>query len=406
MTPLFLVTIRSWSSAILILGSCASLIFLVWPKRKVVKDSESSFAIKILVVSMLLLPSIAVALSSLIRGDHAWSAYDSPARFVFAIAIFLFFVRKKISIVNFLQYSVPCSLILTFLHQMLFDQPKLWGLDRMSTYFSDPLVFGYTALTFGLISLASINLLTRDSRLVQAIKLTGAGIGIYLSIMSGSRTGWLAVPVIVAILIYQQNFFKSKNSYLWVISLTTSFAFGLYFLSGTVQQRALLGFQEVLNYSWVGIAPESSIGFRITFLRIAFDMFMSNPLAGFGDTSKELTYLPKNIYTYASPESIRLAFNSGFHNEIMTNAIRYGIGGLISSTMLFVIPLFIFLGKLRTTNLIQRANALIGVVFIVCIFVSSLSTEVFDLKYMASFYALMISLLCASTISAGEKNNY
>jgi O-antigen ligase len=47
---------------------------------------------------------------------------------------------------------------------------------------------------------------------------------------------------------------------------------------------------------------------------------------------------------------------------------------------------------------IQRANALLGLVLTICFFVSSLSTEVFDLKYMASFYALMVCMLCASAI--------
>lgn len=403
LAPLFLVTIRSWSGAILILGSCMSFVVLMRQNRGVATCQGMGIPIQKLVVFTLLSPVIAIAISSMLRGRHVWADYDSPSRFFFAIAIFLFAVRRVVNIAKYLQYTAPGSLILTFLHQIFFHQPKLWGPDRMSTYFSDPLVFGYTSLTFGLASLVSINLLTKDSKFVQAFKLIGAGIGFYLSIMSGSRTGWLAVPVIMAIWIYQQERFKGKNLYLWTFGLTTVFAFGLYPLSATVHQRVLLGLQEVLSYSWVGIAPETSVGLRITFLRIAFDMFVSNPLAGFGDTRYELTSLPSHIYTYASPESLRVAFNAGFHNEIVTNAIRSGVSGLVSCVMLFFVPLFIFVRQLRSVNPVQRSNALVGVVITVCIFVSSLSTEVFDLKYTASFYALMIALLCASSIAAHEQ---
>jgi O-antigen ligase len=156
---------------------------------------------------------------------------------------------------------------------------------------------------------------------------------------------------------------------------------------------------EVVNYSWQGMAPESSVGFRITFLRIASDMFAVSPWAGFGDNGYDLKSLPSPIYVYASPESIRLAFNAGFHNEMVSNAVRFGIGGLLSSALLFLAPLFIFIHHSASSSVIQRSNALLGLVFATCFFISSFSTEVFDLKYMASFYALTIAMLCASAIT-------
>lgn len=404
LAPLFLITIRSWSSALLILGSLLSFIFLMRQKFRSNNDSEAHLNYRQLIVVTLLLPVIAVVISSILRGNYVWADYDSPSRFLVAIAIFLFAVRKQVNIASLLQYTAPTSLVLTLLHQLFFPQPKLWGPDRMSTYFSDPLVFGYTSLTLGLISLISINLLTKDSRPMLIFKLAGASIGIYLSIMSGSRTGWLAVPIVIGILIYRQKLLKnhSKLLHLLTIGFATALVFGLFAFSATVNQRLVLAFQQILDYSWVGIAPENSVGLRITFLRIAFDMFMSHPIIGFGDTSNELTSLPPHIYTYASPESLRMAFKTGFHNEIVTNAIRYGVAGLISSIMLFVIPFFVFVHQLRSVSHVHRANALVGIVFTLCVFISSLSTEVFDLKYTASFYALMIAVLCASVISTKE----
>ncbi|PKO62855.1 MAG: hypothetical protein CVU24_02105 [Betaproteobacteria bacterium HGW-Betaproteobacteria-18] len=400
LAPLFLVTIRSWSSALLIIGSLLSFIFLMRQKYGYIKDSEVISKYRSLIIVTLLLPVIAVVLSSVLRGKHVWADYDSPSRFLVAIAIFLFAIRKQVNIANFLQYTVPTSLVLTLLHQLFIHQPKLWGPDRMSTYFADPLVFGYTSLTFGLISLISVNLLTKDSRPVVALKLMGAAIGLYLSIMSGSRTGWLSVPIVIAIVLYKKEVFKAKGKHLWTFGFATALALGLFAFSSIVNQRLVLAFQEIMNYSWAGIAPEGSVGFRITFLRIAYDMFLSKPITGFGNTSHELTSLPQHIYTYASPESLRMAFTAGFHNEIVTNAIRYGVAGLVASAMLFVVPLFVMLRQMRSVSPVQRANALVGVVFTICVLISSMSTEVFDLKYTASFYALTIALLCASSIAA------
>ena len=303
----------------------------------------------------------------------------------------------------YLQYVAPLALVLTLLHQIFFFQPKLWGADRMSTYFADPLVFGYTALTLGLMSLMSIHVLGKDSRFVLVLKLAGVAIGFYLSIMSGSRTGWLAVPVVMAFWVYRQKFSSGKVFRVLAFGLAVASMVGFYAMSVTVQQRLSLGFHEALNYSWVGLAPETSVGFRITFLRIAFDMFASSPFAGHGDNGYDLTALPQHIYTYASPESLRMAFNAGFHNEMVSNAVRFGVGGLLAAAMLFFVPFALFVRQSRSESAVQRANALLGLVLTICFFISSLSTEVFDLKYMASFYAVMVAMLCGSaTVEPGN----
>lgn len=397
--PLFVVTIRSWSSAILILGALASLLFLVRTQNESIKSAVDAHSLKWLIIFILLAPVLAIVFSSAIRGSNVWANYDSPSRFLVAIAVFLFALRRHLNIANYLQYTAPISLVITMLHQALFTSPELWGAGRMSTYFADPLVFGYTSLTLGLISLASIHLLGKDDRKLVALKLLGAGLGVYLSIMSGSRTGWLAVPLVIGILVNRRKLLGKKAPPFATLGVAALLAFGVYSVSLTVQHRMLLGIHEVLDYSWNGMASETSVGFRITFLRIASDMFAVSPWAGFGDNGYDLTILPSQIFTYATPESIRLAFNAGFHNEMVSNAVRYGICGLLSAALLLLGPMAIFAWRSKSDDVVQRANALLGLIFTICFFVSSFSTEVFDLKYVASFYALLIAMLCASAIS-------
>lgn len=404
MAPLFLVTVRSWSSALLILGALASAILLACSKRKSAVCVNRENYQKSFVIFIFLAPVLGVAISSIIRGSNVWANYDSPSRFLIAIVIFIFATQQKINTAKYLQYTVPLSLIITFLQQHLTTQPKLWGADRMATYFADPLVFGYTSLTLALVSLTSIHLLEKDDEKLVILKLLGAGIGVYLSIMSESRTGWLAVPLVIAIAVYGRKLLKGNALHFLVIGLIGIIAFAAYKLSNTVQQRMLMGMTEVMSYSWNGIAPETSVGFRITFLRIASDMFAASPWAGFGDNGYDLKSLPNRIYTYASPESIRLAFNAGFHNEMVSNGVRFGIGGLMSAAMLFLGPMLVFAQQISSVSVVKRSNALLGMVFTSCFFVSSFSTEVFDLKYMASFYALITAMLCASAITEPVKD--
>jgi O-antigen ligase len=400
-TPLFLVTVRSWTNVLLILGAIFSLFFLIklWMRGSKNETSQGSFE-KLMLIA-LMAPIFSVAIGSILRGKSVASDYDSASRFFIAIAILLFALRKHYNFANFLQYSAPASLILTYLHQIFFPQPHLWGADRMATYFADPLVFGYTSLTLGLISLTSIHLLKIDTRLGVAFKLLGAMLGLYLSIRSGSRTGWLAFPIILALLLYLKLKAKGGNFRLLIVSIIIAMTIiiGLFLTSKTISDRVHIAVQEVSSYSWIGMAPETSVGMRITFLRMATDLFVAHPFMGYGDIKLSGAILPAHIYTYASPPSVDMALNSGFHNEMVTNAIRNGVLALLAAFMLFAMPFYIFLKKHRSRCHIQRGNASLGLVFTLCTFISSLSTEVFDLKYTVSFYALMISLLVASSLT-------
>lgn len=406
LTPIFLLTYSSWSSIVLIFGCIFCIAYFIFCKNflniKYISSDNRRFLLACLIV--LFAPIFAVFASSYLRSDFHDYEFDSPSRFLLASLFLIFAIKTRADIAKYLQYTIPIALITTFLHQLFFQQPKLWGVDRMSTYFADPLVFGYISLTFGLMSLASINLISKDSPPLILTKISSFGIGIYLSIMSGSRTGWLAIPIVIGILWLDK--IKTSNHkinirYTFILtSIATVFLISAFTLSSTSKERLNLAFQELSEYSWKGIAPDTSVGQRITFIRIAADLFVKYPTSGVGDTARKSFEMPEIIETYASPASIHMALHAGFHNQIVTNSIRYGIFGGVAAIMLFLVPLLIFIHQYKKGTNINRYNSLVGIVFITCFFVSSLSTEVFDLKYMASFYAVMISLLCASAISA------
>ena len=409
--PLFLVTVRGWSNGILIIGAFLCLVFLTAGRHRLHEkngqriNSEGTLLARGMTLT-LLSPFIAVAISSALRHSLYLPQFDSPVRFCLAVPVFIFALRTKFNAAKFLQFAVPAALLITLGQQYLITQPMHWGTTRMATYFADPLVFGYVSMTFGLVSAVSINLLKKDAPLIVAFKLIGAVTGFYLSIQSGSRTGWMVIPIVLGIWAYQHTSGNgSKRTQVFVVvALSCLISVLTYFTSSTVHPRVDLIANEIATYPWTGIAPETAVGSRITFLRIAWDLFFQNPWGGFGDTRFEQFPLPPNIQGYASATTLDTAFRSGFHNEIVTNAIRSGIFGLLAYAALFIVPLTVFVKKLKSEVAFSKANAVIGTTFVMSMFVSSLSTEILDLKYMASFYALTIALLCGCTLARHEQN--
>lgn len=403
LAPLFAITIRGWSNSILILGAFFCLVFLGMDKGRKIESKDQASQSLALIIFAFSLPVLAVAISSTIRGSFHPPEFDSPIRFFLAIPVFIFAYRTKTNAAKLLQFTIPGALLIILGQQYITSEPMHWGPDRMATYFADPLVFGYFSLTFSLICLASINLLKPDRPWVIAVKVLCVFIGFYLSIKSGSRTGWLAMPIVLGFLLYQRKNNRKPVHVFGSLGLIFLAVIIVYLLSSTVNSRINLAANEIISYQWTGIAPDTSVGLRITFLRIAWDLFFQSPWVGFGDTRFELTSIPFKIHSYASQTALDTALKSGFHNEIVTNAIRSGIFGLLSAIFLFAAPFIIFFKNLKSENKSNKANAIVGISFVLCMFISSLSTEILDLKYTASFYALMIALLCGSTITHHEQ---
>jgi len=108
------------------------------------------------------------------------------------------------------------------------------------------------------------------------------------------------------------------------------------------------------------------------------------------------------LLIYASQYTREFAKN-GFHNEIATNMVHFGLGGLISSVAIFFSPLIYFKGKIHNANKDIKGLALLGFLYTLMMFISGMTTEVLSLKFTTSFYGFIIVITVGSIINI-EKN--
>jgi O-antigen ligase len=234
------------------------------------------------------------------------------------------------------------------------------------------------------------------------LRAAGVLLGAYLSVRSGSRTGWLAVPLVVGAWAYHHWGRGRRLGLAAALSLALLLPLAAYLLIPVVTARVDAAVLQVVEYPWNGVlTEESSVGYRIAFLRMAADLLALHPWAGVGDTSIAPP-LPPEAFSYAAPEVVAKAFGSGFHNQIVSNAVRMGIGGLLATTALMVVPMLVCARGLRRGTAGARRDATMGLAYCTCVLVSSLSTEVVDLKFAASFYAVMTAALCGAALGAGS----
>ena len=187
----------AWLSNFYAISSLLCIISITLAKDKYTLSKEA----KVICLIFIVYP-LAIFLSQFLRWEWQLKAYHDQSRFLLAIPIFIFLCRKKIDISNILLIVIPATLVgglfsIDFLHST-----SQWG-DRRTVSFIDPLAFGMMNLTLGLICLPYIinTKWNRQNLLAIGWSCVGLSVGVYQSIYSQSRTGWLAGLIVPILLI-------------------------------------------------------------------------------------------------------------------------------------------------------------------------------------------------------------
>ena len=400
--PLGLFTVKGWVSGLSF--ACAALAILIISSHSLnPKENEQDvFWIKLLLL-MFTLPLLSVMLSSALRGEWIWANFDSASRFFIAAPIFYVVFRNKIKPTHQWQYLIPIGLVLT-LTTIPFLPHYGWGIhgldnERVGTYFVDPLTLGYLSLTLGMLSFFSINMYSKNRWFVIILKIIGAAVGFYISLKTQSRTGWLAIPLALFLLLWLHGPKNKILSTFIALIISVVLTIGIYQASPTVQNRVHDALLDLQDYRLDQVNSESSIGERISFARMGLHYYKLSPLYGWGLRGYMAHANDPELVVFAS-ESTRASPGRGslFHSEFTTNAVAYGLLGIIYTLLIFFAPLTLCIRQwARGVN--PRLCAF-GIVYLLCEIVSGLSTEIFGLKFAASFHAVFLACLCAELLSS------
>jgi len=358
---------------------------------------------RIFIALSLISPFLSVAIGQLLRGNFYPPNFDAPIRIALCATIFFAISRgwlssKKSEPITFIwvKYIFPLTLIFTFFYKPSWSTKWAHTTNNLiTTYFIDVLSFGSITLLFSLLIFAALSFYWGSFNLISRLFLfCCVMIGFYLSSKSGSRTGWLNLPIFLIIWLFNISLplYGRIKSLLILIIIGIILAVFIY-SQPIFFDKFTLAIFEVSNYNWNKVNNDGSTELRISFYRMAFFYFLQNPIKGWGDLGWMQIINSPEISQYTT-EYARNFAQHGFHNEILTNAVRSGIWGLISSLSFFIIPLTWAIKCIKqksTKNNFIFINYLI-VFLMVHIFLSGVSTEITNLVFLASFWGLTISI--------------
>ena len=390
--PILLLTLKGGVNGCFFLLAIISLYCLAQTKKEHAYETwdRSAVVYSAAMVSLVL----AVFFSQAYHVKFTPPPYDAPSRFLLAIPIYLALRRTRISAITVLQYGFPLGAIASTLVISLY--PKDWS-GRLGSYFLNPIHFGDLSLILGFLSLFCVNWVRKDPVPVLILKVSALAAGIYSSIQTGSRGGWVAVPVLAIIWTLYHSKEKTLTRSALVIALIVSASFVSYILFDEIHNR-IDGIYRDLAAFYHG-DKDTSIGIRFQHWKAAIFLFKQNPIFGVGPEGFSQMMVPLSQSGFITSDAAYLGMGE-VHSEILAATVRFGGFGLASILSIYFVPFAIFVQSSKSGSHLKRTAGMLGVCLVVGFFIFGLTVETFDLKMTAAFYSLTVAALLAAATNS------
>lgn len=390
---------------VLFLSSVAVLLFAPRPQRRAPVAAQrgalalSRVAIGLYVLSMASLV-LSIFLSQWVNSRWGWPYYDAPSRFLLSVPIF--FALRRLPAQRILSiwwgFAGGALVAAATAHFAPHDWGSDQGVARIGTAFVNPIHFGDIALILGVLPLFGLGWHTTHDRRVRPvfdlIAIAALAAGVYASILSASRGGWVALPVFLYL---AWRFHRGRFSARSAISVLLGLALLCAIAYRTLPEIHDRISQAISNLHAFGQGDENtSIGIRFQLWKAAWLIFTEHPIFGVGMGGFKASMTPLQQLGLLTPLAAEFG-RQEVHSEILSRLSQLGIVGFCAIVSIYCVPTWLFWRRVDAAEAPQRAAARMGVALVAGFFIFGLTVETFDLTMTAAFYALTTAVLLAAT---------
>jgi O-antigen ligase len=268
------------------------------------------------------------------------------------------------------------------------------GSGRAEGLGDNAIVFGDNALLLGAMSLSLLPALHRGRRRADEIAASiGAASGLLASLLSGSRGGWIAVPVLALLIATQYRRDWTPETWQRAIGSGAMIAGLVVLIAGrTVVHRVRTAGAEITAY--IGAGPSdpgarTSIGARFEAWRSAADAFAAHPITGVGWGNLSHHF---DVQAYTGTRSPRIATFDHAHHQVISGLASAGLLGAAALIAVLAVPATWFV-RSRRGDTRQRAIGTTGLVVVAGFAIAGLTEAVFESFVGIVLYAVTVSIL-------------
>lgn len=322
-------------------------------------------------------------------------SYDGLFRFVLAVPIYILLIKFPAKPIFFwCGLFVGCIGAGFFaIYQMFYAHDKL---ERASGYMNAIQFGDISVLLAGLLLCGFIwALYSLKNKLLASVFLMGSSLGLLASCLSLSRGGWLALPLIFGVIFSLLSVRARKLFFGAVVLIFTLILWLIFAVSSTniIKQRFAQTQVDLVAVFSGGVGAETaSLNARVQLWVIGFEAFKSRPIMGWGEIAAIKKEFPEQWLPLEAIDNF-----THFHNEYIDALAKRGMVGFVLLMCLYLIPLYYFVGLMRSGvgQVVMFAAA--GVVLVLCTMVFGL-TQTFMAHISGvtvyTFYLVIIAAYC------------
>lgn len=371
--------------------SLGALILLAAGSSLIARRSLPALSRQDSLIVLVLLTFAAVGVVEAILDNQGISGIDKPLRFIFAIPALIWLIKYPPN-TRFLWSGMATGGVLAAsfaLWQRVFE-----NMERAQGY-THPIQFGNLSMLMGVLCLAGLGWAAVQPRYRSvwlAILLAGALGGVLGSLLSGSRGGWVGLPLVLWV--FYRGYGRHLGMHLKVALLALLLAG-----AATVYAVPQLGVQARVNeavsdvHQYIsGESRATSVGARFDMWRGAAMLIAEKPLTGWGSQgyAEAMHALGENgvIDPYAAQ------FEHA-HNEFVDAQAKRGLAGIVVLLALYLIPMRLFYQGFEAP-IGQRAVAVAGVLLPVTYMDFGLTQAFLTHNSGIMMYAFLLAVLWGS----------
>lgn len=258
----------------------------------------------------------------------------------------------------------------------------------------NPILVGDMSVVMGFASLAGINFLGKDQKVMIFIPVAAVLMGLAAAFLSGTRGALIAVPLLLLIFWIQiGNHHRAWTLRILLICLTTLIFLGGYFFSGSsIDKRIQIGVQTVVDTFFgqeksIEAAADFSTAARVKMWKEAIEIIRAHPWTGVGDDGFEQILWEKSKI---DPSVKPIAKFSTTHNMYLELMTKHGVIGLPVILALFLTPLISFILWVHKGSK-GRDFAFSGVIIVLAFMQFSLTESLMERSVPIAIYVVMIA---------------
>lgn len=289
--------------------------------------------------------------------------FDKNSRFLLALPIFYLIYRARPSLHALwlgIAFGVLGAFVLASYQKFFLGVPRVYG-------HTHAIQFGNLAMLLGVLCMTGLGWaasLSQHRRKYVVLLSVAAIAGVVASAFSGSRGGWLGLPIILLVIFLAYYSIFSLRAKLFALLFVV--VGGFYLVSSPqigVKERIQQAYQEIGLFQSGNV--NTSVGLRLEMWRGAIKLTQEKPLLGWGKEGYQqgMTQLRQDERLRGSVST----FNHP-HNEFIDRLVKQGLLGFVALLLLYQVPLWAFALAKRDSYLPLRSIAMTGVVLSLCYF--------------------------------------